>query len=241
MVKPLRIAERKEIIYTDAQWELFKDFRERASELMRGLQRRGIRSIVHGSIARGDVKENSDVDVVILQVVPSYKVELALREAGLQATKREIMMATPWQLPKAHIYVKEDQRVTFPLVEPRRLEIEFYYFSGAVDLEKIARGERVPGVDKRLMFIEPTGYGHIERQVIGREAEVAKELGVSFDIVHERVTVLTRRAKIGRTGVFLQRSLAPGESFEAVFRQIVASNPAVKLRLKKARIHKWSS
>ncbi|MEA1904724.1 MAG: nucleotidyltransferase domain-containing protein [Candidatus Hadarchaeota archaeon] len=236
MVKPLRIAGKKEVVYTDHQWQLFRDFRERASEPMRGLEKLGIRSIVHGSIARGDVKEGSDVDVVILQVIPSYKVELALCGAGVQLSKREIVMATPWQLPKAHVYVEEDHRVTFPLLEPRRLETEFYYFSGAVGLEKIAREERVPGVDKRLMLIEPTKRGHVERQVIGREAEIAKRLGVSFDIVHERVTVLTRRAKIGRTGIFLQRSLAPGESFEAVFRQIVASNPAVKLRLKKARI-----
>ncbi len=236
MVKPLRIAGEKEIVYTDHQWQLFRDFRERASELMRGLVKLGIQSIVHGSVARGDVKEDSDVDVVILRVVPSYKVELALRGAGLQLSKREIAMATPWQLPKAHVYVGEDHRVTFPLLAPRRLENEFYYFSGAVGLERIRREERVPGVDKRLMLIEPTEHGHVERQVIGREAEVAKRLGVSFDIVHERVTVLTRRAKIGRTGIFLQRSLATGESFEAVFRQIVASNPAVKLRLKKARI-----
>ncbi|MCS7131847.1 MAG: hypothetical protein NZ934_03875, partial [Hadesarchaea archaeon] len=83
-----------------------------------------------------------------------------------------------------------------------------------------------------LMLIEPTPDGHIESQVIGREAEIAKRVGVSLDIVRERVRILTRRANLGHTGIFLQRELAPDESFEAVFKQLVKENPAIKLRLK---------
>lgn len=232
MVKPVRTAERKEIKYTNARWRLFRKFRESARELMRALDRRDIESIVHGSVARGDVDKDSDVDMMVPRVVPSYLVELALREAGLQASKREIVMATPWQLPKAHVHLTENRMVTFPLVKPKSLEIEFYRFGGSVDLKQVGGEERVPGIDKRLLLIEPTGRGHIESQVIGREAEVAKLLEVSLDIVRERVKVLTRREEIGRTGIFLQRSLAPGESFELVFRRIAASNSAVKLRLK---------
>ncbi len=232
MVKPVRTAERKEITYSDARWKLFKKFRESARELMCALDRRDIEPIVHGSVARGDVNKDSDVDVMVPSVVPSYRVELALRESGLQPSKREIMMATPWQLPKAHIHLGESRMVTFPLIKPRPLEIEFYHFGGSVGLKHVEGGERAPGVDKRLLLIEPTKRGHVEEQVIGREAEVAKRLKVSLDIVQERVKVLTRRDEIGRTGIFLQRSLAPGESFEFVFRQIAASNPAVKLRLR---------
>jgi len=233
MVKPARIAEAKEVAYDDRRWELLQGLRKRALETMKALAARGVTSMVHGSVARGDVDAKSDVDVMISNPLPSYLVELSLREAGLVPTRREIVMATPWQLPKAHVYLDEGYSVTFPLAEPRRLELEFYHFGGAVELEDLKRGRRAPGVDKRLMLIEPTPQGHVESQVIGREAEVAKRVGVSLGIVRERVQVLTRRAEIGHTGVFIQRELAPHESFEAVFKELVEKNPEMKLRLKR--------
>lgn len=196
------------------------------------MEKHGFKPIVYGSVARGDVDRGSDVDVFVPYLVPSYKIELAIREAGLEPVNREIVMATPWQLPKAHLYVEEDRSVTFPLLEPKRLELEFYYFGGAVGIEQARREIRVPGVDKRLMLIEPTSKGHIEGPVIGREAEVAKRVGVSFDIVRERVQVLTRRADVGHTGIFIQRVLARDENLEAVFKKLVDENPAMKLRLK---------
>ena len=232
MVKPVRVAEAREVVYDNRRWESLEGLRKRALEAMEALAARGIVSMVHGSVARGDVDARSDVDVMIRSPVPSYLVELSLREAGLTPIRREIVMATPWQLPKAHVYLDENYSVTFPLVEPKRLELEFYYFGGAVELGDLKRGVRVPGVDKRLMLIEPTSRGHVESPVVGREAEVAKRVDVSLDIVHERVQVLTRRAEIGRTGVFIQRGLAPSESFEEVFKELVEKNPEVKLRLK---------
>jgi len=232
MVRPVRTADIVEIIYTEDHWLLFQRLRERAKKLMEALAARGIESIVYGSIARGDVDFGSDVDVFVPRPLPSYEVELTLAEAGFEPMKREIVMATPWHLPKAHVYLDEDYSTTFPLMEPKPLELEFYYFGGAVDLEQLERKVRVPGVDKRLMLIEPTPQGHVEGPIVGREAEVAKHVGVSLDIVRERVQVLTRRADIGHTGIFLQRELAPDESFEAVFKQVAENNPAVKLRLK---------
>lgn len=201
-------------------------------ELMDAISGRGVEPLVHGSVARGDVDEKSDVDVFIPDQLPSYRVELALQDAGLQVWKREIVMATPWQLPKAHVYVEEKRSVTFPLVKPSRLELEFYHFGGAVGLEKIKREVRVPGVDKRLMLIEPTENGHVESSIVGREAEVSKLVGVSLDIVRERLQVLRRRADVGRTGIFIQRALAPDENFEVVFKKLVEENPPMKLRLK---------
>lgn len=233
MVKPAKIAEAREVAYDERRWKLLQGFRERAIEAMEALEARGITSILHGSVARGDVDAKSDVDVMIPNLTPSYLVELSLREAGLAPIRREIVMATPWQLPKAHVYPDEGYSVTFPLVEPRRLELEFYHFGGAVELEGLKRGRRTPGVDKRLMLIEPTPRGHVESPAIGREAEVAKRVGVSLGIVRERVQVLMRRADIGRTGVFIQRELAPHESFEAVFKELVEKNPEMKLRLKR--------
>ncbi len=232
MVRPVRAADISEVAYTDERWELFKRLRQRALEIMEALEKRGIESLVHGSVARGDVDERSDVDVFIPRVVPSFRVELALREAELEPSKREIVMATPWQLPKAHVYVEDDRSTTFPLVKPKQLELEFYYFGGAVNLEQVRRGARVPGVDKRLMLVEPTPKGHVEGPVVGREAEVAKSVDVGIEIVRERVQVLTRRADVGHTGIFVQRALAQDENFEAVFKKLVDENPEMKLRLK---------
>jgi predicted nucleotidyltransferase len=178
------------------------------------------------------VDEKSDIDVFIPSVAPSYRIELALERAGFKPIRREIVMATPWQLPKAHIYIEEDRSVTFPLVPPRSLELEFYYFGGAASLKQVGESVRVPGVDKRLMLIEPTPRGHIESPVVGKEAEAAKRVGVSLSIVRERVQVLTRRAEVGHTGIFLQRELSPDENFETVFRKLVDENPAMKVRLK---------
>jgi len=183
-------------------------------------------------VARGDVDRASDVDIFVPSIVQSYEVELALDDAGFVPIEREIVVATPWQLPKAHIYLDKNCSVTFPLTKPKRLEVEFYYFGGAIDLRQVEREIRAAGVDKRLMLIEPTPRGHVESQVIGREAEVAKRIGVGQDIVRERVQVLTRRSDVGHTGVFIERKLAPDEAFEAVMQQLLNENPEMKIRLK---------
>jgi predicted nucleotidyltransferase len=67
--------------------------------------------------------------------------------------------------------------------------------------------------------------------VIGREANVAKSLGVSLDIVNQRVRVLTKRDDIGRTGVYLKRVLDKNESFEQVIKRISDKDPVVRKRL----------
>ena len=233
MVKPVRAADIVEIAYDEERWRLFKDLRTRALELMEVLVKQGFDPIVHGSVARGDVSKGSDVDVFVPHVVPSYKIELALREAKLEPMNREIVMATPWQLPKAHTYIEEDRSITLPLVKPKQLEVEFYYFGGAANSEQVKRAVRVPGVDKRLMLIEPTPRGHVESPVMGKEAEVAKRVDVGLDIVRERVQVLTRRKDVGHTGIFIKRTLMPNENFEEVFKRLVQSHSEVKVRLKK--------
>jgi predicted nucleotidyltransferase len=233
MVRPARRPDTREIAYTEERWRTLERLRGIAESIMRPLEDAGLSPVVHGSLARGDVDEKSDVDVFVPSEVPSYRIELALERAGFVPLRREIVMATPWQLPKAHITIDEGRSVTFPLIRPSALEFEFYRFGGAVSLPELERGLRVPGVDKRLMLIEPTPRGHLESPVMGREAEVARKVGVSIDIVRERVQVLTRRAEVGHTGIFLQRELAPDEGFEEVFDRLLRERPAMRLRLKK--------
>lgn len=231
MVKPRKNVSKKEIKYSDEDWKRLEQFREDAEKILAGLKKFDVEALAHGSVARGDVNEDSDIDIVTLHTFPSYKVELALEESGFKKTSRKVVMATPWQLPKAHISIGENRIVTFPLEKPKKLEEEFYRFGGAVDLEQVKNGERVPGIDKRLVLIEPIEKGHRESQVTRRGGEVAKILGVSLDIVEERVQVLERRDEIGRTGVFLERELTPDENFEAVWKEIVENNSEVRQRL----------
>jgi len=72
----------------------------------------------------------------------------------------------------------------------------------------------------------------VESSVIGREEHVAKLLKLSTDIVLDRVHALTRRDKVGRTGVFLERELAPEENFEAVLKRLADKNPAIRRRIR---------
>ncbi len=232
MARPVKVADTVEVLYDEKRWALFRQLRQLARDIMLALSRRNVVPIVHGSVARGDVDRASDVDIFVPSIVQSYEVELALDDAGFAPIEREIVVATPWQLPKAHIYLDKNCSVTFPLTKPKRLEAEFYYFGGAVDLRQVEREIRAAGVDKRLMLIEPTPRGHVESQVIGREAEVAKRIGVGQDIVRERVQVLTRRSDVGHTGVFIKRKLAKDEGFETVMQQLLNENPEMKIRLK---------
>jgi predicted nucleotidyltransferase len=82
------------------------------------------------------------------------------------------------------------------------------------------------------MLIEPTREGHVESGIIGYEGVVASILGVRVDVVRDRVRILVRRDKVGRTGVFVSRELNPTESFEAVFQEMVDNNPAIRRRLR---------
>ncbi|RLF19157.1 MAG: DNA polymerase subunit beta [Thermoprotei archaeon] len=232
--KPIRVGDRIQVVYSDDRWNLLRLLRSKAMRIMKVLNAAGLPAIVHGSVARGDVTKESDIDVFIPLNVPSYKVELALEQAGFKIYARMITQATPWHVIKGHIYLDELTIITFPLTRMTKLEREFYRFGGELTLDELKRDIRVPGVDKRLMMIEPRPYGHDEWPIIGREHEVAKILKVSIDIVKERVYVLTRRDEVGRTGVFLKELLLPEESFEEALERIARDKPQVKKKLREA-------
>jgi predicted nucleotidyltransferase len=235
--KPVLRGDRVEIIYTDDVWKLLKEKRGRAIQIIECLSYYNIRSFVHGSVARGSVSQESDIDVIIPYVLSSFSVEFALREGlGINAfQKREIVHATPYHTPKAHITLNDLTVVTFPLTVLRSREHEFYAFGGKLDLDGLKTGKRVPGVDKKLLLIEPSVKGHYECPIIGRESEAARLIGVSMNIVEERVKVLLRRDDIGRTGTYLKRMLQKDEIFEEVFKGIIDSDPVVRRRVQKGK------
>ncbi len=231
-VKPVRRPEAREVIYGPDRWELLRSLRARAAEVMETLEARGIGCIVHGSIARGDVRPTSDIDVFVPSPPPSAIIEAALEFSGLRPVRRVLVQATPHYVPKGYIELDERTSVSFPLAKMRPIEREFYTFGGELDLRGLRAGLRVPGVDKRLMLIEPTERGHVESSILGREGEVARLLGISVETVMDRVRALLRRDEVGRTGVFIKRELGPGESFEAVLAELASENPAVRRRLR---------
>ncbi len=223
----------KEVFYDSAHWMLLQGLRGKAVKIMDALAARSLSSAVYGSVARGDVNKKSDVDVIIPYATSSHTVELALRMGGLQIFSRRIAQATPSHTPKAHIYLDavDETCLTFPLTSFRSLELEFYRFGGFQQVEEIKTEKRVPGCDKRLRLIQPTQTGHVESLIRGREREVARIVGVGVRIVEERIRVLTRRERVGRTGIVFSLDLEEDEVFEEALKQVSDTNPIVRRRL----------
>ncbi len=231
-VKPTKQGEQKEVTYTGLRWQQLKELREKAVWVMEALEAFHLRSLTHGSIARGDVKSGSDVDVFIPEVQSSFIVESALEKAKIPVNSRFIVQATPSYAMKAHIEIDENKTVSFPLMEMRRVEREFYRFGGEVNHSQLMANVRVVGVDKRLMLIEPTEKGHVESSVIGKEEFAARVLEVSAETVFDRVHALLRRDEVGRTGVFVKKELLQDETFELALKKLSDKNPAVRRRMK---------
>ncbi len=222
----------REVKYDAKRWSLLRELRSKAISIMKALKDQQIPSIVYGSIARGDVKPTSDVDVFVPYNVTPFLVESALRNAGFEPIGKEIVQATPSHGLKAYITLEPRVTVSFPLTKLKRRELEFYSFGGKLSLDDLLENKRIPGVDKRLFMIEPTPSGHVEWSIVGREGEAASILGVSLDTVLERVRVLTRRRKVGRTGVFLKWEIPLDKSFEEALRDIVRLRPRTKEKLR---------
>jgi predicted nucleotidyltransferase len=233
-VKPAKRAEHREIIYDNERWTLLREKRNKATWLMAALERAHLQSIVHGSVARGDVNEKSDIDVFISEPSSSFQIETALETAQVNVINRLVVQATPTYNMKAHIEIDEKTTVTFPLMKMRKVEREFYKFGGEANIIQLRNNERVPGVDKRLMLIEPTETGHQENSIIGCEEHVAKILGISVETVQDRVRALLKRDVVGRTGVFIKKELAADETFEMALQKVAKENPAVRRKLRNA-------
>lgn len=232
-IKPVKNADTREIIYTNMKWKQLATLREKANPIMTALAKYHLKAIVHGSIARGDVTGSSDIDIFIPEVQNSFLVETALQQAKISVNTRFVVQATPNYAMKAHIEIDESTIVSFPLMQMRRVEREFYRFGGEISLSQLKANLRVPGVDKRLMLIEPTKKGHIESTIVNREEFVAKIIGASSETVLDRVHTLMKRDTVGRTGVFIKRELSPDETFELSLKKVSEINPAVRRRMKK--------
>lgn len=230
--KPRRRLEYREVVYTAEHWASLERLRQKAVQIMEALENSHLEAVVHGSITRGDVNQKSDIDVFIPYQISSFIVETALEKTGIRADRRLIVQATPSYAMKAYIEIDENRSVSFPLMKMRKVEREFYRFGGEASVKNLRDDLRVPGVDKRLMLIEPTKEGHRESSIVGREEHVAKFLGISVETVLDRLHALLRRDEVGRTGVFIEKELSNGETFEMILKKLADKNPVVRRRLR---------
>ncbi len=228
-------AEFREVVYERGRWELLERMRGKALGIMRALQSSNLAPVIYGSIARGDVDKDSDLDVFIPNPISSTEVELAVEMAGFRPLRRVLVQATPSYAPKGYLFLEEDVSISFPLVKLRTVEREFYKFAGELDLSGASEGIRRAGVNKQLLLIEPKEFGHVESPVVGRESYVAGLLGISLRTVMDRVRALDKRSRVGRTGLFIERDLGPEENFESVLAKMEAGNPALRRRLRVPR------
>lgn len=218
-----------EIVYEQTRFELLSRLREEARELQKRVR---APTFVYGSLARGDVHPGSDIDIIILEPVDPLLIEYALGVGEGGPVEREIVQATPNHVVKGHIHINHYTTLTFPLLRLNPVEEEFYRYSGLCGNGEGERHLRVPGVNKKLLLIEPTERGHMESSIMDRTKELSRLLDVRMDIIRERIRVLTKRTKFGRTGVFLKEPLQPHETFGSKLQYLADRNSIVRRQIK---------
>jgi predicted nucleotidyltransferase len=219
------------IKYDDAHWRNLKRLRAQAIPILQALQEHHLTGNVFGSVARGDVSETSDLDIFISEFVPSYKVDLALKMSNFQIIGKDISMATPSSIIKGTYYLGDEISISIRLTEFTSSPFQFYVFSGYVSLNEIMQEKRVPGVSKALLMIEPTKEGHKTYSLLGNEYEARKILNIEEKMLEERIRVLTKRDKYGRTGLFFKEDIHPEDSFEDKLQEFAAKNSLIRRRL----------
>ena len=227
-----RKTDLKEIIYDRNQWTLISKYRMNGKKILCALIKSKLTPSIYGSVARGDVTKNSDIDIIIPEVFSSFQIESSLERLDIPIQNRYIIQATPSHAIKAYIELNSVTTISFPLTRLKKIEREFYKFGGEINLRQIDSNRRVHGVDKRLMLIEPTKTGHIERGIVGIEDYVAKNIGISTQTILNRVNILQKREETGKTGVFIKKIVPTDFTFELVLKKLADKNPAVRRRLK---------
>lgn len=219
--------------YNEEEHNSLYRLRVEAKSILLKLEEKGIKAFVHGSVARGDVTDTSDIDIYIPYNISSFRLDLIDIFAYAE---RRIIMGTTNSNIKGLLTIPENISVSFPLTPPTEREVEFHKFSGSVYLKDIQANEYVPGVTKQLLLIEPANNGYWISSILNNKKRAMKCLKISQQMIDERIRVLKRRDKIGRTGKFLDHLLSPDENFEHTLHQLSSHNIIVRRKLQRSNI-----
>ncbi|MFX1315621.1 MAG: nucleotidyltransferase domain-containing protein [Promethearchaeota archaeon] len=219
------------VIYSEDHWTLLKRKRENAIRLLEIFVNEGLKPFLHGSIARGDVHNTSDIDIIFIEQIPIFQIEFILDKKGYKNYFREIIMATPLDAIKLYIHLSELETITIPLSKLDQKFLEFYDFGGKMNLNQLKSDNRIAGIDKRLVLIKPNLQGHEEMSIIGNEVIAAKKVRVSINTINERKNVLLRREKYGRTGVFLKKEIQMNETTEVALKKLANRKSIIRKKL----------
>ncbi len=217
--------------YNDEERNLLSHFRKKTIHVLENLEYNKIKAFVHGSVARGDVNSSSDIDVHIPIQIPSFKLDLI---DDFKFASRRIMMGTPNSTIRGLLSVHDNLTISFPLSAPTEREDEFYLFSGLLYLEDLLLNKRTAGVTKQLLLVEPENDGYWISSLKAYKKKAIQLLSISQRMIDERIRVLSRRDKIGRTGLLVDYSLNPEENFEHALKNL-ADNKIIVRRILKRR------
>ncbi|MHA2091437.1 MAG: nucleotidyltransferase domain-containing protein [Candidatus Kariarchaeaceae archaeon] len=220
------------VIYDTQQWTYLKQKRAVGVVLLQAFHEFPVEVASYGSVARGDVSATSDIDIVIFDPLPSFQIERLIEEVEPPILERRIVMATPNHAIKGQITIERGITISFPLIKFTQRERDFYTFAGKLDYSQLIRKERVVGVDKRLMLIQPNPQGHRERALTSVTLKELVRLGFPQRLIEERKRVLTRRNQIGRTGVFLDHLVSPDEGFDHALQVLASHNSLIRRKIR---------
>ena len=222
--------------YSPSHWETFAKLRSKAQKVGSILTAAGFEILIYGSIARGDISSHSDIDILVKDQIPSYRLEYVFETNNLKYSRKYLVQSTPNDIIKVVYEFDPVIHIILLLTKLTSSGFDFYHFGGALSYEELSNeqdnhGWRKPGVNKELILIEPTKDGHIASPLVDRQLEAPKILGVSNQIVQQRIRVLHRRKKIGRTGVFLHQDLGRDENPETVLHELAKTNRLLRKHL----------
>ncbi|GAG64868.1 unnamed protein product [marine sediment metagenome] len=70
------------VTYSENHMKLLQQKRERSKKLLEMFAKEGLNPFIYGSIARGDVHNDSDIDMVLIQTIAPYQIEIILDKNG---------------------------------------------------------------------------------------------------------------------------------------------------------------
>ena len=103
------------IIYNKNHWDTLIQKRNRARKILQMFYKEGLKPLVFGSVARGDVKKDSDIDIIFPDKISTYKLEVIIDKNREYIFAKDIIQATPGDTIKANIYLSEQECLTVPL------------------------------------------------------------------------------------------------------------------------------